>query len=91
MRHTLGSAMTPGVCVCTTRWRNLIAHMRMPGGYKSILRNMICLMANMSCHVEESSGWEILQAICMRLGLLISKAEGVCVLQHAVEAHCKVT
>jgi hypothetical protein len=73
MMRTLGSAITPKVCVCTTLWRNLTAHIRIPGGYESILRSMVVLIASMSCQLEESSGWDILHAIHMRLCLLISK------------------
>ena len=58
--HTRGSAIRPGVCVCTTRCINLIQQIRTPGTALSIRRSMLDLIVAIFCHVAASLGLEIL-------------------------------
>ena len=54
--RTLGSAIMPGVCVCTTICTNLMQHIRTPTGDESILRRILDLMVDIVCHNEGFSG-----------------------------------
>ena len=58
--RTRGSAIMPGVCVCTTRWTNLTQLNRTPAGPLSIRRRMLDLIAAIFCHKAPSFGLEIL-------------------------------
>lgn len=60
--RTLGSEIMPGVCTCTTRWMNLMQHIRTPALAVSVLLNMFDLIAAICCHVAASSRLEILSA-----------------------------
>ena len=56
VQRTRGSAITPGVWTCTTRWTNLMQHTRIPVAAVSHLLRMFDFIAAIFSHVAESWG-----------------------------------
>lgn len=72
-QRTLGSAITPGVCTCTTLWTNLMQQTRIPPDAVSHLRKMFDFTAAMRSQVAESCGLAILvRRSNVRLGAMLS-------------------